>query len=195
MKPEARIPEITLAGAKRQKEHGRPKWKTLSQIARLLGGEGFDKYACRCVEYYFVRRSGLSRNQRNKFEERRRELSTIMATLSPGERMVVGKFIHEQARMSFDAGLKIGLLAHASRAEATRLGLEEESESVLAAQLRRSEAEVSFYKSLTELQRKHPPFLKTNEPQSQETVKQEPTSLGEAQTESAKDEKTATAQG
>lgn len=111
------------------KEKGPHKPRSLAIIANMLGAEGFDEHAMRCIEYYTLRRSGLTDNQRMKYEDLRKAFSTIMKNLSAGDRMVVGKFIHWQCRMSHDAALKLGLAAHATRAQAARLGISIEGDA------------------------------------------------------------------
>jgi hypothetical protein len=157
------MPEIEQSESGRR-DRGRPRWRTLSKLAELLGGEGFTENTARCVEYYFTRRSGLTRHQQKKIEERRKQFSAIMSALSPGDRLVVGKFIHQQTRMSFDAGLKIGLLAHATRAEAFRLGIDVDAQTDAhvalkdtRSELHRAKSEAAFYKTLLESRPQTPP--------------------------------------
>ena len=91
-------------------DKGRPT-KTLSVIAQLLGAEGFNDYVAHKIEYYHKRRTFTER-QRQRLEVTRKSFGKIMSKLDEGDRLVVGKFIRLKDHMSFDAGLRIGLMKH-----------------------------------------------------------------------------------
>ena len=84
-------------------------------IAQLLSTQGFTDHTAAEVERYWRAKSGLSERQRRHLEELDRALAEMAAKLTPGDRLVMGKFIGLQKKMSFDVGLKIGLQAFAQR--------------------------------------------------------------------------------
>ena len=120
--------EATIATLKTHHENSR-KPRTLNIIAGLLGAQGFDEYAMRCVEYYYIRKAQITDRQKKRIENLRQAMRDTMKDLPPATRMIVGKFTHQQARMAFDAGLKIGLMTHATKMQADRLGLSEDDEA------------------------------------------------------------------
>lgn len=85
--------------------------RSLAIVAQWLGAEGFNEYVARGIEYYEKSRV-MNERQRTKFERIRKALSVVMRKLEEPDRLVVGKFIQMKAHMSFDAGLRIGLLKH-----------------------------------------------------------------------------------
>ncbi len=91
-------------------KHGRPT-KTLAVIAQLLGAEGFNDYVANQIEHYHKRRT-LTDRQRQRLEVTRKSFGEIMKKMDEGDRLVVGKFIRLKDHMSFDAGLRIGLMKH-----------------------------------------------------------------------------------
>jgi hypothetical protein len=84
-------------------------------IAQLLGVEGFSDFTANQVEKYWKERSGLSDRQRRQIAKLEKELSRVMADLSEGDRLIVGKFIGLHKKMSFDTGLRLGLQAFIHR--------------------------------------------------------------------------------
>ena len=94
----------------------RPRPKSLRVIAQMLGAEGFNENLARTVEYYALRRGNLTDRQVRQFAQLRAALSGVMQKLDVAERMIVGKFIHYQAKVSFDTGLKLGLISHVAKA-------------------------------------------------------------------------------
>lgn len=84
-------------------------------IARLLATEGFTDHTANQVERYWKERSGLNGRQRRQIKQLETEWSEIAKKLSAAERLVIGRFIGLHKKMSFDAGLKIGLQAFAQK--------------------------------------------------------------------------------
>ena len=85
--------------------------KTLAVIAHLLGAEGFNDHVAHQIEYYHKRRT-FTEYQCKRLQVTRKSFGKIMAKLDEGDRLVVGKFIRLKDHMSFDAGLRIGLMKH-----------------------------------------------------------------------------------
>ena len=82
-------------------------------IAKLLSSEGFTDHVANEVERYWKHSSGLTDRQQRKIEQLERDLSELCANMTTGQRMVLGRFIGLQKKMSFETGLRIGLTAHA----------------------------------------------------------------------------------
>jgi hypothetical protein len=86
--------------------------KSAVTIAKLLGVEGYSAHVHNAIEKYWCRRvmrPGAKKNMRRLDAD----FSAIMADLSAGDRLIVGKFISLRCQMNFDTGLRIGLVAHA----------------------------------------------------------------------------------
>lgn len=83
-------------------------------IARCLGTEGYSDFVHNQIEKYWkstvmdVRREKALASTERKFSKLVEELD-----LSDAEKKVLGRFISLRSQMSFDAGLRIGLTAHA----------------------------------------------------------------------------------
>ena len=83
-------------------------------IAKLLASEGFSDNVSQAVESYYRRRAGLTERQKKSIVRLREELTEMCLKLTEGEKLVLGKFIGLQKKMSFDTGLKIGLTCFAN---------------------------------------------------------------------------------
>lgn len=90
----------------------RGKHRSAVTIAQLLGVEGYSDFVHNQVEKYW-RNAIMRRNARRRIQRLEADFSAIMADLSEGDRLIVGKFISLRAQMNFDTGLRIGLMAHA----------------------------------------------------------------------------------
>jgi hypothetical protein len=84
-------------------------------IARLLATEGFTDHTANQVERYWKEKSGLNRRQQRQISRLEDEISALAKDLSVTQRLALGRFIGLHKKMSFDAGLKIGLQAFAQR--------------------------------------------------------------------------------
>lgn len=91
--------------------------RSATVIAQLLGTEGFSDFTANQVEKYWRTRSGLTDRQQRQIDRLNKEVSLIMSGLSEGDCLVIGKFIGLHKKMSFDAGLKIGLQAFAQKCD------------------------------------------------------------------------------
>lgn len=83
--------------------------RSLAIIAQLLGAEGFNEFVAMQVQSYERKRVFTPRQER-RFSELSKAFGEIVRKLSTGDRAVIGKFFSMKEKMSFDAGLKIGLL-------------------------------------------------------------------------------------
>lgn len=83
---------------------------SLSQIARMLHCEGFNEFAAFGVLHYAKNRL-WGEKWGEEVEKRREEVSEQYRILSSEQRKAAGQFIHYQAAASFEAGLRIGLMA------------------------------------------------------------------------------------
>jgi predicted DNA-binding ribbon-helix-helix protein len=85
--------------------------RTATTIAELLGVEGYSDYAHNQVKSYWRRvvMKGGPRRLRNL----EKDFSEFMESASAADKLIVGKFISQRARESFDTGLRIGLMAYA----------------------------------------------------------------------------------
>lgn len=81
-------------------------------IAQLLGTEGYSGFVHNQVSRYWRRRI-MRREAEKKLAQLQEDFSEIMADLTAGDRLIVGKFIALRAQMSFDTGIRIGLTAFA----------------------------------------------------------------------------------
>lgn len=88
------------------------KFRTAAVIAQLLGVEGYSDHVHNQVEKYWCH-TVMRRNARRSVRRLDADFSEIMATLSEGDKLIVGKFIALRCQMNFDTGLRIGLMAHA----------------------------------------------------------------------------------
>ena len=85
--------------------------RSAATVAQLLGLEGYSDYVHNQVKRYWKRiimRGGTRRVRRLE-----QDFSEFMADATDAERLIVGKFISQRAKESFDTGLRIGLMAHA----------------------------------------------------------------------------------
>lgn len=80
-------------------------------VARLLESEGFTAHAANEVIRYSRRITHPSVQRR--YERNSRAAKEALRGLDEGTKAIVGKFINHQMRIAFDAGLRIGLTAHA----------------------------------------------------------------------------------
>lgn len=80
-------------------------------IARLLESEGFTAHTANAVMKYA--RRVMHHTTRSRYERNRMAAKAILRELDEGAKAVVGKFITHQMKASFDAGLRVGLAAHA----------------------------------------------------------------------------------
>ncbi|MGH9968461.1 MAG: hypothetical protein ACREBG_11620, partial [Pyrinomonadaceae bacterium] len=79
-------------------------------IARLLNVEGFTDFVANGVEQYWRKKSGLTERQKRQIERLDKEVARIMASAAEGDRQIIGRFIGLHKKMSFDTGLRIGLM-------------------------------------------------------------------------------------
>jgi hypothetical protein len=79
-------------------------------IARLLAAEGFGDFEANAVENYWRKRSGLSDRQKRQIARLDKEIARIMANAPEGDRRIIGRFIGLHKKMSFDTGMRIGLM-------------------------------------------------------------------------------------
>lgn len=85
--------------------------RTASTVAKLLGVEGYSDFVHNQVKRYW--RRIVMRGSGRRVKRLETEFSAFMASASDAERLIVGKFISQRAKESFDTGLRIGLMAHA----------------------------------------------------------------------------------
>ena len=83
-------------------------------IARFLKSEGFSEHAQNVVEKYWVHNI-LNGRAKSRYRKLDVEFSEIMGKLTDAEKLIVGKWISSHKAMSFDAGLRIGLTAFATK--------------------------------------------------------------------------------
>ena len=81
-----------------------------SVLAKLLCTEGFTDYLANGIEQYWRNKSGLTERQRKQIARLDKEVARIMATAAEGDRLIIGRFIGLHKKMSFDTGLRIGLM-------------------------------------------------------------------------------------
>ncbi len=84
--------------------------KSLAPIAAALHCEGFGEFAAYGVLYYAKKRL-WGDDWGECVEKQRSALSEQFRTLTIEQRKTAGMFIHQQAAASFEAGLRIGLMA------------------------------------------------------------------------------------
>lgn len=87
-------------------------------IAQLLGVEGYSDFVHNQVERYWRRRV-MDHRRANRVLRIERDFSKMVEELdlTEGDRLLLGKFIGLRAQMSFDTGLRIGLMAFLKRQE------------------------------------------------------------------------------
>lgn len=85
--------------------------RTASTIAQLLGVEGYSDYVHNQVKRYWKRI--VMRGGPKRVRKLERDFSALVADMSDGDKLLMGKFIAQRARESFDTGLRIGLMAYA----------------------------------------------------------------------------------
>lgn len=89
---------------------GRPL-RTASVIAQLLGTEGYSDHVHNQIKRYWKKNVMMGSGKRVR--NLSKEFSAFMAEATDAERLLVGKFIAQRAKESFDTGLRIGLMAYA----------------------------------------------------------------------------------
>lgn len=109
------------------------KYKSFSSavvIGRLLCAEGFTDRLAHMIEKYWktsVMHGG--RRTLSRMERMDSEISELCKNMTEAQKLLLGRFIGLHKRMSFDAGLRIGLAAYAVKVdkiiEETKLPAEE----------------------------------------------------------------------
>jgi len=87
--------------------------KSAVVIAKLLGTEGFTDHLGNQIEKYWKNQAGLTDRQKRQLVQLDKAISEISHKLDVKERLAFGRFIGLHKKMSFDAGLRIGLTTHA----------------------------------------------------------------------------------
>lgn len=82
--------------------------RTLAPIAQMLGCEGFNEHAAMSV-LHFARTRLWGTGE--AIDERREALQASVKECTPEQRKVIGQFIHVTTSASFQAGMRIGLMA------------------------------------------------------------------------------------
>jgi hypothetical protein len=82
-------------------------------IAKLLDAEGFSPRTAQAIRKWIANRRKTAAYGAIVSKQRRREFAELIKRigLSPGDRMILGKFISEMQSECFQAGLTIGLAA------------------------------------------------------------------------------------
>ena len=88
-----------------------PLLKSCVAIAKLLSAEGFTPHIANMIERYWKHSAGLTQRQRRQIESIEREISAWCTDMAPSKKLLLGRFIGLHKKMSFDAGLRIGLTA------------------------------------------------------------------------------------
>ena len=83
---------------------------SLTQIAEILDCEGFNEFSAFGVLHY-ARTQLWGQDWGEEAERRRASVAEQFRSLSDEQRKAAGEFIHYQAAASFQAGLRIGLMA------------------------------------------------------------------------------------
>lgn len=84
-------------------------------IAKLLNTEGFTDFVANECERYYRRNSVLTDRQKKSLAQVERAFGEMAARLTDTDRIVLGKFIGFQKKLSFDTGLRIGLQVFATK--------------------------------------------------------------------------------
>ncbi len=84
--------------------------RSLVPIARILGADGFTDHVANLITKYWKTKSGLSHRQFRNIRELNDAISKLTANMSKPEKLALGKFIGLHKKMSFDVGLKTGLM-------------------------------------------------------------------------------------
>lgn len=83
--------------------------RNLSVIAEMLIGGPISDFGIQGVKRWFRRSPQFAPMMERIYDKRKKRLGKVCAELSEADRMAIGKFIASEARMSFEAGLRIGL--------------------------------------------------------------------------------------
>lgn len=86
--------------------------RTATTVAQLLGVEGYSDFAHNQVKKYW-RRVIMRRGAGKRVRNLERDFSEFMRDATPADKLLVGKFIAQRAKESFDTGLRIGVMAFA----------------------------------------------------------------------------------
>lgn len=84
-------------------------------IAKHLGAGGFSDLVANQVESYWKKCSGLSPRQLRQIHQLEKAIADLAKNLSVTDRLALGRFIGLHKKMSFDTGLRIGLMTFAQR--------------------------------------------------------------------------------
>ncbi len=88
-------------------------------IARLLDSEGFTDHTANQIERYWKKVARLSPRQQRQILRLEKEIASMAAGLTEGQRLAMGRFIGLHKKMSFETGLRIGLTAYLMRVRQT----------------------------------------------------------------------------
>lgn len=90
--------------------------KSAAVIARALHAQGFSDAVGNMVEKYWMHNIC---NPRGKKRVRKldREIHEMCKKLTDAEKLILGKFISLHKRMSFDTGLRMGIVAFARKTD------------------------------------------------------------------------------
>jgi hypothetical protein len=85
-------------------------------VARLLSTEGFTPHLANQIERYWRTNTILSPRQSKQFKQLEEAIARLAAEkLDVADRLALGRFIGLHKKMSFDAGLRIGIQAFATK--------------------------------------------------------------------------------
>ncbi len=78
-------------------------------IARLLDGEGYTEEIVARVERWQRRQVKDAVQTQQRFEQAKAKAGKVFSEMSQGDKKTIGRFIAMHDRMSFEAGIKVGL--------------------------------------------------------------------------------------
>lgn len=95
---------------------GKPP-RSAIRICQLLSTEGFSDYAANQIDAYWQHASGLTDRQLRQIKSMDKEFGELVRdkNFSEAEKQLLGRFIGLHKKMSFDAGLRIGLAVSSVR--------------------------------------------------------------------------------
>jgi hypothetical protein len=99
------------------KREGKRTIKSTVVLAKFLSSEGFSDHLANEIERYYKANAGLTKRQRRQIESLERSIAKLANSMEPGDRLVMGRFIGLHKKMSFDTGLRMGLMCFAKKCE------------------------------------------------------------------------------
>lgn len=89
--------------------------RSVTPLLRSLDTEGFDEHSLNMITRYLRKKAKLQAKEQKSYDATLEQYRTFMRTQPPEVRQLVGRFMTEQCKRSFNTGLVLGLSGKATR--------------------------------------------------------------------------------